>query len=321
MKSYQKGFTVVEGVIILAIVVLVGGITWFFIEHNAKPNSPDETLSAITKDMNNTFSDVEFKNHNTWNAEMEATSYDKVAGYDFSVSDVGKNVWFIFEGEGKPRTITQYKFIHKTLQPAANMSLVVGRTKDVLVKYGYTSSDNKIYKKGDEYCTVAIDSESLFPNITNYNSDVQGDSNLLQVNCFTDAELQAAAGQLKPFVDAYVAANQTTKASDITAGPVTIKSSNDAGVIGSSHQAGDDIAEMVVTINGKKQVALFYAKNADIVTHKNSGWIFVTQANDEYGFKCGDMAANPDSRKAFYDQVCLSANGQVRLDTNNRALQ
>jgi len=118
---------------------------------------------------------------------------------------------------------------------------------------------------------------------------------------------------MKPFVNEYLKANASLKASDLAVGPLTIKSKNGSGVIGSSHAAGYDIAEMVVSTKASKKIALFYAKG--------TAWHYITQANDEFGFECGPMKSNPDVRKALYDQVCLSENGQVRLDTSNRALQ
>ncbi|HSW79626.1 MAG TPA: hypothetical protein VLG47_02510 [Candidatus Saccharimonadales bacterium] len=321
MRKNQKGFTVVEGLIILAVVLLIGGITWFFIDkNNSESQSPDDVLAIITKDANSTFSNVNFEKQDSWSAEASATAYNTVPGYDFKVSSVGKGIWFVFDGEGKPKTIKKLLVFHKTIPPAASLKTVQGWVGSELTMNGFTTKDGLKFTKGGTTCEILNDPESLFPNIIN--TDAEQNSNLMQVSCFGPDVLRSAAAQMNPFVEEYIMnANPSVPANDISAGPLTIKSQNGSGVIGSSRTAGYDIAEMVVTTKTKKQIALYYAKNADIGTGKNGGWHYVTQANDEFGFKCGDMKANPDSRKAFYDQVCLSAQGQVRLDTNNRALQ
>jgi hypothetical protein len=66
---------------------------------------------------------------------------------------------------------------------------------------------------------------------------------------------------------------------------------------------------------GQKELALYYAKN--------NVWHYVTQHGDEWGFSCADIKANPDARKAFYDQICYEYNpdlGQIRLDSSSPAL-
>jgi len=97
-------------------------------------------------------------------------------------------------------------------------------------------------------------------------------------------------------------------------GPFVVKSHYGAGVIGSSHAAGYDIAEAVVMYGSEKKLALFYNK-------LNGPWQYVTEATDEFGFKCQDFKATEEVRKVMNDQVCLSDEGPVRLDTQNPATQ
>lgn len=316
MKKNQRGFSAVEGLLVLIVVVLVAGAGWLiYHRQNAKPKTLDGVLSSITSDAKNTYSNAVFEPKNDWTAEASATAFNKVAGYNYAVSGVGRGIFLAYENTGQSKTVKQFLFFNKTIPPANSLARVKNWVGSKLVSYGFTTTDNKTYKKADNTCTVLNDSAGLAHN------DFGEASNLLDVSCFSKEVLQDAAAQMKPFVDEYLKENPTLKANDLTVGPLTIKSKNGSGVIGSSHAASYDIAEIVISTSSKKQIALYYAKDAEIGTNNNSGWHYVTQANDEFGFKCGDVMANPDARKAFYDQVCLSENGQVRLDTNNRALQ
>lgn len=313
MKNKQKGFSLVEIVIVMAVIALIGLVAWpIYLRQNNSPKTIDEVLSSISSESEKTYSNAKFEPNQDWSAEMSGTAFNKVDGYDYAVSGVGKGISLVYEFNNKPKETTQFLFFKRTIPPSKDLNEVKNWVGSRLVKYGFTTSDNKTYTKGDDTCNVINDPTSLFPN-QEPSADSEPTTNVLEVTCFGKEISKEAAEQMKPFVDQYLAANKDVKASDLTVGPLTIKSKNGAGVIGSSKSAGYDIAEMIVSTKDKKQIALFYAKD--------NKWGYVTQANDEFGFKCGDMSANPDSRKAFYDQVCLGAEGQVRLDTNNRALQ
>lgn len=297
MKKNQKGFSTVEGLIILVVVGLVIGVAWFVYQRqNTKPKTLDAVLTQLDKDAKSAYSNATFEQKDDWGAEAGVTSFNKVDGYDYTVSGVGKGLWLAYEYSDKSITTRRFFFFKKTITPAKNLNEVKEFVGNRLVKYGFTTSDNKTYQRGNDKCTVLNDS-----------------SNLLDVRCFGKEVLSDSAAQMKPFVDEYLKANTGFKASDLAVGPLTIKSKNGSGVIGSSHEAGYDIAELVVSTNKSKKIALYYAKD--------NVWHYITQANDEFGFECGPIKADPDARKAMYDQVCLSENGQVRLDTNNRALQ
>lgn len=321
MKINQKGFSVVEILIVIVIVGLLGGVIWYtYDRQNSIPKTLDEVLGKISSDAKKTYTNAVFQPKYDWVAESSGTAFNKVDGYDYSVSGVGKGIRMMFENSDKSETVSSFLFFTRTVPPAKNLDEVKNWVGSQLINYGFSTSDNKSYIKGDNTCNVLNDPTALFPN---QDSNMQTDqkTNLLEVTCFGKEVLRDNASQMKPFVDEYLKANSDLKASDLTVGPLTIKSKYGAGVIGSSKTAGYDIAEMVVSTKTKKQIALYYAKNAEISTDSNYGWRYVTQANDEFGFKCDDMKDNPDARKAFYDQVCLSENDQVKLDTDNRALQ
>jgi len=316
MKSNQKGFSVVEILIVIFVVGLLGAVGWLVYDRqNSTPKSLDAVLSKIRNDAKKTFTNANFEPKYDWSAELSPTSFNKVDGYDYSVSGVGKGIRLAYEYSDKSTTTKRFLFFNRTIPPAKSLDEVKGWIGNRLVMYGFNTTDNKTFQKGDDMCTVLNDPAELS------GSDLGEASNLLEVNCFRKEVLRDSAAQMKPFVDEYLKANTNLKASDLAVGPLTVKSKYGKGVIGSSKSAGYDIAEMVVSTKNKKQIALYYAKNAEIGTNNISGWQYVTQADDEFGFKCGDMKADPDARKALYDQVCLNENGQVRLDTANRALQ
>lgn len=316
MKNDQKGFSTIEGVVLLVIIAIIGSIGWFVSQRqNDMSNTPDTVLSSISSDAKSTYSNASFEPIHGWNAEASATAFNKVSGYDYAVSGVGKGIWLAYASTGQSKTIPWLWVFHKTIPPANNLDEVKHWVSSRLTLYGFTTSDHQTYKKGSNTCTVLNDPAGLAHN------DFGQPSNILEVRCFGQGVAQDAAAQMKPFTEEYIRAHATLRASGLTVGPLTIKSKNGAGVIGSSHAAGYDIAEMVVSTKSKKTLALYYAKNADIRTGSNSGWHYVTEATDEFGFSCDAMKADQDARKALYDQVCLSNAGQVRLDTQNRALQ
>jgi hypothetical protein len=308
MNRDQKGFSVLEVIIVLIAISLVVGMGWFFYsQQNTKPKTLDTVLSSLNKEARNNFSNAKFEAKNDWGAEAGATAFNKVNGYDYTVSGAGKGLWLAYQYSDKSVTTKRFVLFKKTIPPAKSLAEVKTFVGHKLTSYGFTTTDQKTFNRGSDTCTVLNDPAEL------QHPGVGSASNLLDVRCVSKDMLQNAAAKSKPFVAQYLQANSNLNASDLAVGQLTIKSKNGAGVIGSSHAAGYDIAEMVVSTKAKKQIALYYTKN--------SSWHYVTQANDEFGFKCNDMKANADARKAFYDQVCLGENGQVKLDTNNRALQ
>lgn len=308
MCKNQKGFSLIEGLLVAAIAGLIILSGWFVYQgQNPMPKTIDAVLSQITEDAKKTYSNAVFENKYAWGAESEATGYNKVEGYDYTVSGIGKGIWLPFENNGETITTKKFIFFKKTIPSASSLNEIKTFVGSQLIKYGFTTTDNKTYHHGDDKCTVLNDPTVLeHPGVTE-------ESNLLDVSCFGKDVLAISAAEMKPFVNEYLKANSSLKASDLSVGPLTIKSKNGSGVIGSSHEAGYDIAEMVVSTKTSKKIALYYSKYGV--------WHYITQANDEFGFECGAMKSDPDARKAMYDQVCLSENGQVKLDTNNRALQ
>lgn len=82
-----------------------------------------------------------------------------------------------------------------------------------------------------------------------------------------------------------------------------------------SETPGYDLAELLIQQNSQKpELALYYANNGS--------WHYVTRHSDEWGFSCDAMKADPEARKALYDQICYQYpnTGQVRLDSSRRAL-
>lgn len=303
-------------VIMAALVGLIGGTIYH--ARPAHPASIDGVLRNLTADAKKDFTNVNFDTQDAISATASPVSYNVVPGYMFAVSGVtnSKGIWLQFDPTGQPKTIKHMWIFNETIPVARKIDDVKTWVGHKLQSYGYTTTDHKTYYRHDATrCTVQNDPAIYAGN------DFGVDSNLLEVSCFGQDVLRSAAAAMQPLVSEYLRAHPTLQAGDLTTGPLVIKSRNGAGVIGSSHTAGYDIAEMVVATKSKKQIALFYAKGASINNGQNSGWHYVTEADDEFGFKCADMRADPDARKALYDQVCLSDKGQVKLDTNNRALQ
>jgi hypothetical protein len=308
-----------QWLLVLVMVALVALIGWtIYRAQTPRPTTLDDVLSQLKTDADKDFTNVRFEQKPAWTAEGSPVSYNIVPGYMFAVSgvDQSKGLWLPFNPTGQPKTVKHIWLFNETIPAARTIDEVKTWIGYKLQSYGYTTTDHKTYYRHDATrCTVLNDPAKYAGN------DFGVDSNLLEVSCFGQDVLSSAAAAMQPLVNEYLRAHPALQASDLTAGPLTIKSLNGAGVIGSSRTAGYDIAELVVTTKAKKQIALFYAKDASMTNGQNSGWKYVTEADDEFGFKCADMRADPDARKALYDQVCLGDKGQVKLDTNNRALQ
>jgi hypothetical protein len=307
-KSRQKNFFTSQKLMItLAIMGLLVGGVWLTCHLVSKPKTADATLSHLTKDAKSTYANADFQPADAWMAEATATAFNNVKGFDYRVATAGKGIFWAVNFDYTTKSIHRHLFFKKTLQSTISVNEIKTFVGDRLKSYGFTTSDHKTYQKNDVTCTVLNDPPQL------EHPGANEASNLLYVNCFDASTIRAAATDMKPFVESYLKANPSVKPSELSVGPLSVKSKSGSGVISSSHAAGYDIAELVVSTPHKKQIALYYARG--------SAWHYVTQASDEFGFQCGPMSANPEVRNVFYDQVCLSAHGAVRLDTNNRAVQ
>jgi hypothetical protein len=297
MIKNQKGFSAVEILLAVAVICAVIGVGWFVLSNKPKPLST--MLETIKTDIPRSFNDVVVE-QKKWAAQYVTNTPQKVEGSDYALSpQSSQTITFEQTVSPKDKTVIHFVIFKKKLGTAwsqnGSASPLAERVNSIFKKNKFTATkegENTTFKRDDDTC--------LFSGT--------------QLSCFNPDILKVIAGESKPFVDTYLTAHSEIKAKDIVVGPVTIKSQDGSGVISSSHAAGYDIAEAIVTVNDKRSIALYYKTS-------NSNWRYITEAGDEYGFKCGPMQADPDARKAMYDQVCLGENGQVRLDTSNRALQ
>jgi hypothetical protein len=307
--SSNTNLKIINTCILGAAVLLAGLLCWRLLQ--SRPKSVEQIVTQAQHDLENTYYDVNIvRTDQQWHSEMTLDTPHTVNGYDYNVSSAAAPGIFLYYGsdEFPEKTVTtkkQYYFFTKHLQKATSKEqLQLSLIKTLLSNnFSVTDPDGDL-KKG---LMISRDSDTCDLTSGKYNE--------LQLVCFNENILRNIASNAKPFVDGYLKAHKDSKASEITVGDISIKS-QEPGVIQSSKKAGYDIAEAVIVEGGKKHLALFYQN-----LEKDSLWHYVTEAHDEYGFMCGPMKANKDVRTAFYDQICLSSHGQVRLDTHNRALQ
>jgi hypothetical protein len=138
----------------------------------------------------------------------------------------------------------------------------------------------------------------------------------VEVSCTSPELERALAAKQAPFVHQYTE-HKGLQLTDVTvAGPLTIKSEgiDKNGVISASARAGYDLAELLIVRGTTKTLALYYAKHGQ--------WHYITEAADEFGFKCSDIMKDSKARTAMYDQICMNDEyAQVRVDSDRRALQ
>ncbi len=249
-----------------------------------------QSFSAITKNTEATYSNIAVKTDN-WPAQMGSQIALHDEAFDFSVSSQSMPSMYSTmrdpsAGQGAANA-TSVKAAHGII--AAEMKATGMKASDTNNKLPFIH-----YTKGDTQCLE------------------QSTSDVLTLSCYKQGQIATVSVQLQPFASMYNTRNPNTLGEVF--GPFVVKSKYGAGVIGSSHTAGYDIAEGVVTRNGVKKLVLFYNKNG-------GPWLFIDKANDEYGFKCEAYTVDPDIRAAMQGQICLGSEGHVRLDSTDRALQ
>jgi hypothetical protein len=319
-KRFLQAFKRNRSAVILTVLALVLVVAAGACYMNHRPKSLDALLPVVSKAYKADFSNTTLDN-NIWEAQEAINVPESVSGSNFSLAPSSvPTLYFLYGPDMNSKTVRHLFFFKRTIKPAANNGDVQREVDKILRKNGFAYRqsqthtaryiDNvtelntqtvttRVYTRGNNTCQYSQTSTSVL--------------GLPELSCYDSSSWSAAAARAKPFVDAYVQAHPGAKESDISFGPLTIKSRHNSGVIMASETPGYDIAEALLLDKGNMHLTLFY---------KHGGvWHYAASANDEYGFPCSAMAANAASRQAFHDQICLSSNGQVRLDTNRRALQ
>lgn len=236
----------------------------------------------------------------SWSAQMGSGAALKADGYKFRVSsEFFPSLHVGYKVDAKPDA----PLLPQVLDPIVQLAMenagyyrasgeydLVGTTPMSDLKYSSYATD-------DSTCLYITDSQRA-----------------ATISCFTKDELKQAAVTANTYLTTYMDAQPQLAASQLVFGPVTIKSQTKSGVIGASETAGYDIAEAVIAVDGTKKLVLYYSA-------QGGPWKYVTQADDEYGFRCQAFMANDDVRRAMHGQVCLGDTGHVRLDSTRRALQ
>lgn len=262
----------------------------------------DELFQTVRQDIGSQFSDytVHVQDWNPMNTDPEA---QYIAGYGFGLAKSAQPYLFV--------TPAKSAAIYDVPPPTKSPRDVADAMANVLRREGFTENERdphtpspwpRIFTRSIDECTI---------NSQAYSS--------VSLQCSSPSLRKQQAAAAQPFADAYLAKNPTLKAKDITFGQLTIKSKNNSGVVTASATAGYDLAEAFIYRTDQKDeepsIALYYQKNGT--------WHFITAAKDEYGFSCEDIMADPNARKAYYDQICYdhTLQGQRRMDTARRATQ
>ena len=269
---------------------VVVGIAWIVV--HSRPQPLAVILDGFKTGIPKSFDDVEVQ-QKKWTAQYVTNAPQRVEGFDYMLAPQNATTITFIQISGFQNKDTK-KFDSAWGQAGGMSSPLAKKVDRTFTRNKFTAT-----KEGNDTAYTRDADRCLF----------SGD----QITCYGPETLKNIAEESKPFANAYLSAHPHIAVQNMVFGPVTVKSQDGTGVISSSHEAGYDIAEATVAIDGKQSIALFYKTTS-------SDWRYLTEADDEYGFKCGPMQADPEARKAFYDQVCLSGTGQVKLDTSNRAL-
>lgn len=297
MKKTRQANHQVVGIRLLFIVTLlvafVTAVTYGFYNYMRTSTPVAEILKTVEAKARQQYQNLAVDANKVWPAQMGTQMALHDDNFSFGVSSQSMPTLYVWMKEDGDKATG-------ASGPLAAHSIIA----DQLKRAGFErqspwlSQLKHIYARADTTCLELFD-------------DNQG---VLTLSCYKPEIVTEVSQYAQDFVTAYNNANLNgTVGKSDTVGPIVIKSQHDEGVIGSSHEAGYDIAEVVVTQDGKKKLVLFYNK-------RGGPWQYIAQADDEYGFRCGDYTANEDVRKAMHNQVCLSETGHVRLDTTNPAL-
>ncbi len=298
--------TTIYALVIVLIVLLGAGYTYTRIQ--ADKASLSDILQTVSKEVPAKLPDYAVRITPEWQGSFDGGEIKTIAPYKFRISS-GDYPGISFYPAAQKYSDANGPIVPKQGLDKLDNALVASFKKHGVnaMTPGQAVVETGQYKeyeftRRDETCTTKTDT-ALYQ---------------LHIICRSAALDKAQANKAKPFVTAFLKNKPNLTDADITVGPIQIKSRNqkDSPITGSK-TANYDLAEAYIQTAGtnKFKTALFYNKSG-------ADWVYVTSANDEFGFSCEDITKDPDARKAMYDQICYQANtGQVRLDTTNRALQ
>lgn len=298
-KQISKKVLIIAGCVLLFI-VLAGIIAAWASKPKEDLSTIDGIYDALISRVERTYSNIFSSGRNDWNGEMDPGSAVEVEGQNYLVSSSSVPSISFTGGESyETKTYKKFYFFTTTPTEADSPGRVVAIIDELMLDAGYEKIDLNTYQNDNSECKLT-QSEA-------------GD--VVTFSCYSEESITALSAESSALAEAFFAANTDLDSSGTVFGPYKIKDETSAQeVYKDSETEGYQIAEAVVTDGDNTYLALFYRKDGD-------DWQYVAKASDEYGFRCGDFESNQDAREAFYNQVCLSETGHVRLDTDNRALQ
>ncbi len=288
-------------IFLLLVIVLAGAITGLALQLSMRSKAPPAPSSDLYPLMDSISHAVSVKYNEyrglkrTWLAETATGDPVPVTGYDFSITT-----------DAYPSILIYAPATHyvddssKFVTPAHNLDAVNSVVASVFTSHGFVGQPDQVdqvsayapktlYTKQDETCTTTS-------NVSYYQ---------VTIVCTSPSLQQQLAAQAKPLVTAYSQANPGVKATDVTFGPMVIKSKDATNSpIGTSKTKGYDIAEALFRFSdGSKELALYYQKGS-------GSWHYIAKAGDEFGFSCSIIESNPDARKALNSQPCYDHSKQ-----------
>ncbi len=279
IKNNQKGFSAVEVLIILAVIGLIGFIGWFvYQKQNTDKENPNQqitknqTITEIVASINEKVGQEVSTARATGAEEGNYNGYIsyKVAGYDY-FSTVETKVLANYtpkdpaEFETEDQEADARKENEQTLGPVRTI------IQDALQENGFRKvanyptkeiiGDGEMYERADDVCAV------------NINWLAAG------IGCATKEELTNVAKEVKPYVEAFRAANNEEPTGTAFGLLHTGTGSTD----------NDKFAILSTGIAG----AYFYQQGGK--------WVYFTSSQE--GIGCPDIVSNSLAAKAF-SKVC-----------------
>lgn len=314
-------FRKLAGLLLLAMIAAVG-LVWRAHDIGPKPARPPlspptamqyNSAQSMLRDIDHV-AQAEFASDysaslNPWSAENSYTGSAQLApGFPFKVFAGSEPTLFIAQTDGPDPAVAAPQSaaaVYDAIKPKLTQ---YGFTQDSQLQLNSTQEPTYIFVKQDMTCTDRVATTPPGSSLI---------VNTVLINCNSSAMARYMASRLQVFAQ-ITARGLQVPVSQITIGPVSIKTQPAAAgqtvAIAKSETPGYVLAESLFKQgNGRVWVGLYY--------QKDNAWHYITKATDEWGFPCMPVMANPDARKAMYDQVCYEQGiGQIRVDSNRRAL-
>lgn len=274
VRNTQKGFAVLETLLIIIILALIGSAGYFVLSQRHQRLDFNDVLATIKTDSLHLSSNIKSVKSSDFQGYALVTYPANDGKYyvsDYPSTD--KSVYFVVKGHDKT-VISDWR--SKTARTLENNGF---KTTDTMspswwYKTPYDNKDASIYTRDNLVCVL--------------NDGQTADDSVLVFGCKTRDEMQTGITELAPFVSAYLASGKKDPG---VSRPIMLF----PPVITQSKTAGYSWADVALPAEG----GLFFVKHSD-------GWKYVLMSNE--GYTCSQLKVYGQDVQVALSDSCLDEN-------------